>query len=179
LSGSICNPCKRAAYTFAEYDQYLDRTQEVRWLADPRVADIVRENLYHRHGDKYHLLCWCIMPNHVHVLFMPRIGQPATDHEPPIGESADARSPLSKIMHSLKSFTAHEANRILGRTGSFWQRESYDHWVRDDDELERIVMYIRGNPLKAGLVARPELWKYSSCHDRFQHDGDDSGWLKT
>ena len=80
-------------------------------------------------------------------------------------------------MHNLKSYTAHRANEILGRSGAFWQRESYDHWVRDDDELERIVNYIRGNPVKAGLVDRPESWKYSSCYDRHQRDGDDSGWL--
>src|SRR2546421_555517 len=78
--------------------------------------------------------------------------------EAPVGESEDARSPLAEIMHSLKSYTAHEANKLLGRSGQFWQHESYDHWVRDDDELERVVAYINANPVAAGLVARAEDW---------------------
>jgi len=81
-------------------------------------------------------------------------------------------------MHSLKSYTAHEANSILNRTGAFWQTESYDHWVRDDEELERIVSYIRDNPVKAGLVKRPEDWFWCSCQDRFLLDGDTGGWLE-
>jgi len=80
-------------------------------------------------------------------------------------------------MHSLKSYTANEGNKILGRSGSFWQRESYDHWVRDEDELERIVNYIRNNPVAAGLTDHAHEWRWSSCYDRFQQDGDISGWL--
>ena len=55
-------------------------------------------------------------------------------------------------MHSLKSFTGNECNRLLGRGSAFWQDESYDHWVRDDDELHRIIDYVESNPVKAGLV---------------------------
>lgn len=107
---------------FASYDAALDASRTICWLSDERIANIVRDSLYFLHDTKYHLLSWCIMSNHVHVLFIPRIDALPADHEPPIGESADARSPLAKTMHSLKSFTAHEANRVLGRTGSFWQR---------------------------------------------------------
>jgi len=57
-----------------------------------------------------------------------------------------------QVVHSVNSFTAHGCNRLLGRQGTFWQHESYDHWVRDDGELERIVDYIAWNPVKAGLV---------------------------
>lgn len=80
-------------------------------------------------------------------------------------------------MHSLKSFTAHEANRVLKRTGPFWQHESYDHWVRDDEELERIVAYINANAVKAGLADRPWEFLWCSAHDRYLYDGDESGWL--
>jgi putative DNA methylase len=93
------------------------------------------------------------------------------------GEIADVGSPLSTIMHSLKSYTAHEANKLLARTGSFWQHESYDHWVRDEDELERIVAYINANPVKAGLIDRARDFLWCSAHDRFLHDGNESGWL--
>src|SRR5207247_9218850 len=87
----------------------------------------------------------------------------ATEDEPVPGPQArllavtedelpDARSPLASIMHSLKSYTASKINAILKRSGQFWQHESYDHWVRDDDELARIVEYIAWNPVKAKLV---------------------------
>jgi putative DNA methylase len=80
-------------------------------------------------------------------------------------------------MHSLKSYSAHEANKILNRAGTFWQAESYDHWVRDADELERIIHYIRANPVKAELVQCPEDWYWCSCHDRFLADASTDGWL--
>lgn len=135
-------------------------------------------SLYYHHGSKYDLLAYSIMPNHVHVLLMPE-GASSNDasEEVACGEAADSGSPLSSIMHSLKSYTAHEANRLLQRHGSFWQHESYDHWVRDDDELERIVNYINGNAVNAGLASRPQDWFWCSAHDRFLVDGDVSGWL--
>jgi putative transposase len=164
---------------FAEFDRYLDNNREIDWLQAPSVAGMVRQSLYHLHGSKYGLLAYSIMPNHVHVLLMP-IAESEIDsvRELPCGESEDSESPLSSIMHSLKSFTAHEANKLLRRRGPFWQHESYDHWVRDDDELERIVSYINANAVNAGLVRRPHDWFWCSAHDRYLVDGDSSGWLK-
>ena len=92
-------------------------------------------------------------------------------------EKADTGSPLASIMHSLKSYTAHEANKILGRSGQFWLHESYDHWVRDHEELERIVEYIAYNPVKANLVTKPQEWFFCSAHDRFLKDGSLAGYL--
>ena len=81
-------------------------------------------------------------------------------------------------MHSLKSYTANKANRMLGRTGPFWQHESYGHWVRDDGELERIVQYIDYNAVHAGLAQEPHYWYFCSAHDRFLQDGNKGGILK-
>jgi putative transposase len=165
---------------FAAYDQYLDQHRDICWLSDPRVAAIVRSSLYHLHGEKYVLLAYCIMRNHLHTLFLPlpceETGKQANEIE--LGETDDARGPLAVVMHSLKSYTSHEANRLLGRSGPFWQHESYDHWVRDDDELERIVEYINLNPVRAGLAANAHEYVYGSCHDRYLTDGDLSGWLR-
>ena len=166
---------------FAKYDEYLDRHRDIHWLDDPRVAALVRRSLYFWNRKKYGLLAFCIMPNHVHMLVRPfdveSVGELDREGMEP-GETPDSRSPLSAIMHSLKSYTAHEANKLLGRTGSFWQHESYDHWVRDDDELERIVAYINANPVKAGLAQRACDFYWCSAHDRYLHDGDESGWLE-
>lgn len=166
---------------FAAYDKQLDAASDVDWLRDPRIASMLRQNLYHHDGAKYHLHAYCVMPNHVHVLLTPSpeliASDTLNDDTLPVGESHDKRSPLASIMHSLKSYTANRANEILRRSGKFWQAESYDHWVRDDDELERIVNYIRGNPVSARLVQQHQDWYWSSCHDRYLTDGDTSGWL--
>lgn len=168
-------------HLFANYDRYLDNAREIKWLTSPAVAAVIRGNLYHHDGNKYHLLAYCIMPNHVHVLFQPSqaIQRPTEvlETDETRIERSDGNGPLSRIMHSLKSYTAHEANKILKRSGAFWQGESYDHWVRDEDELARIVEYIRLNPLKAGLVAKPQDWFFCSAHDRFLQDGSECGWL--
>lgn len=165
---------------FAEYDRHLDANREIHWLEDPRVAALVRRSLYFWHGQKYGLVCWCIMPNHVHLLLKPfdvdapsEVDRDALDP----GECEDSNSPLSRIMHSLKSYTAHEANKLLGRTGAFWQHESYDHWVRDEDELERIVQYINANAVQARLAEMSHQFPWCSAHDRYLYDGDRSGWL--
>ena len=85
------------------------------------------------------------MVNHVHILIYPE-------------------SPLPKITKSIKNYSARQANLILGRTGlPFWQDESYDHWVRGPEELTKIVRYIEGNPVAAGLVNRGEDWRWSSA----------------
>jgi len=89
------------------------------------------------------------MPNHVHVLLLPKINP-------------------SQLLGSLKSATAREANRLLGRIGEpFWQRESYDHWVRSSNEWNRIAKYIEANPVKAGLVVTPEEYRWSSASPQY------------
>jgi putative DNA methylase len=170
---------------FAAYDRHLDCSSTIDWLARPEVAAMIRRNLYHHDGRKYRLFSYCVMSNHVHVLLQPIENQHNEGQArllvPTKGwfsdEVPDAQSPLAGIMHSLKSYTANEANKILRRSGRFWQHESYDHWVRDDEELERIVDYIARNPVQAKLVEEPHQWFFSSAHDRFLHDGSKWGWL--
>ena len=98
------------------------------------------------------------MPSHFHLVFEPDSEWAET--------LAEERSPREVIMHSLDRHSARECNRVLGRTGEFWQHESYDHVVRDEAELERIVQYIENNPVKAGLCGRPEEWRFSSAWKR-------------
>ncbi len=169
---------------FLAYDHHLDHVDKLDWLTRPEVAAIIRENLYHHDGHKYHLLAYCIMPNHVHVLFQPIVVELAGREEAmPMPEDVhsdeflDKCSALAKIMHSLKSYTANRINEVLGRSGQCWQHESYDHWVRDEEELERIVAYIVANPVKPGLARFPHEWPYSSAYDRFIRDGEMSGYL--
>jgi REP element-mobilizing transposase RayT len=70
---------------------------------------------------------------------------------------------IGTIAHSIKSFTAHEANKILGRTGQFWQHEPFDRYIRNAKHYVSVIRYIEDNPVKAGLCARPEDWPFSSA----------------
>jgi REP element-mobilizing transposase RayT len=72
--------------------------------------------------------------------------------------------PLSEVMHSIKSYTAHEANRILGRKGRLWSVESFDRYIRDARHYRNTFKYIEENPVKAGLCGRAEDWEFSSAY---------------
>ena len=145
---------------FARYDAALHRSGIGCRLADPRVAELVADSLRHGDGRWYTLFAFCVMPNHVHAVFLPHGGDNPTVPDPTVGETLPT-GPLTRIMHSLKSYTAHRANELLGGSGSFWQRESYDHWVRDGGELARIVEYVIRNPVTAGLTGTPEEWPWT------------------
>ncbi|MGD0497347.1 MAG: transposase [Bryobacteraceae bacterium] len=110
------------------------------YLRRPEIARMLVEALsYHdeRLGH-YHLHHYVVMANHVHLLITPRVQ-------------------VSRLMQSLKRFTAREANRMLGLTGQpFWQDESYDRLVRDAREFQQIARYIEMNPVQAGVALAPE-----------------------
>ena len=132
-------------------EAYLDQGYGCCYLCEPTIAALLENALLHFDGERYFLHAWCIMPNHVHVLFTP-----ATGYD------------LSKIEHSWKSYTATQANRLLQRTGSFWQRDPFDRYIRNERHFENAVAYIENNPVKAGLCAQPQDWQWSSARRRKQ-----------
>jgi len=115
-------------------------------LRDPAIASIVQDALQHFDGERYRLIAWATMPNHVHVMIEQIAGYP-----------------LGDVVHSWKSFTAKAANRRLRRTGAFWERDYFDRYIRDQAHLDATMHYIHENPVKAGLVARAEQWQWSSA----------------
>lgn len=132
---------------FLQLDELLDAAATgPLWLRQPEIADLIVKTLHHRQRELklYELLAWVVMANHVHVVIYPR-------------------ATLARITKAIKGYTALEANRILDRTGQFWQHESFDHWIRDRYELERIIRYVERNPVKAGLVKREDEFRWSSA----------------
>jgi REP element-mobilizing transposase RayT len=125
---------------------YEDSGHGACWLRDERIATLVENALFHFDGERYRLIAWCIMPNHVHVLIETFSGYP-----------------LDKVLHSWKSYTAQEANKLLGRTDDFWARDYYDRYMRDDRHFAQTVTYIEQNPVKAGLVHQTIDWRFSSA----------------
>ena len=132
---------------FLALDRELDRGDAgPLWLRDPRVAACILSAL--RRAQENHLAgvhAYAVMANHVHVLLTPY-------------------APLAKIARLFKGATSRQANLLLGFTRShFWQDESFDHWVRNLAEWQKIRTYIENNPVAARLVARPEDWPWSSA----------------
>ena len=120
------------------------------FLRQDAIAHLVIDSLFRGvELGHYETGAFAIMANHVHVLLLPRF--------------------LSRLVKSLKGYTAREANRLLGRTGEpFWQRESYDHWVRNSAEFAWITTYIETNPFKVGLVQRTDEYAWSSGNPRWR-----------
>ena len=128
-------------------EHYLDQNYGAGYLRDERIATGLQETLLKWDGERYNLIAWTIMPTHGHLLLTPI--RPAT---------------VSEIMHSIKSFTAHEANRILGRKGSFWAKEYFDRYIRDYKHFASTIAYIENNPVKARLCSSPDQWPYGSAY---------------
>ena len=131
-----------------QIEAYLDSGRGGCFLRQPEIAALVQENLLHFDGERYCLLAWVVMPNHVHTLI------------------EILRTPLAEILHGWKSFTGKAANRRLNRTGDFWQDEYFDRFIRDEEHFHKARRYIENNPVKAGLVKSPEEWIFGSAHCR-------------
>jgi putative transposase len=138
--------CRFATLPTAEQRQYerlverlvdtsLDECHGCCALRHPAVGKKVAAALEFFHGSRVLTGDFVIMPNHVHVLLTPSAG-----------------FELEDILHSIKSYTANQINRALDRTGRLWQRESYDHILRDPQQLEAYQQYIAANPTKAKLA---------------------------
>lgn len=149
---------------FQRFEDILDRAAcGPTWLKDRRIAAMVIDSLRHRDGRIYRLDTYCIMSNHVHVVFAPFLNERDLSEERTSAKLTfkSRQPPLDAIMHSLKSFTAQEANKLIGRVGAFWEAESYDHVIRTQEEFDRVVAYVLNNPVKAGLVRRWQDWPWS------------------
>ena len=139
---------------FASRERLLDAAVGVRWLEDRRVAAEVQRAMFYFAGTRYDVLAYVVMPNHVHWVFRPL---------PTWRERCSSRPAREIIMHSFCRQTARVCNHMLGRTGRFWQHESYDRVVRGENELQRIINYIEYNPVKAALCEQPDQWEFSSA----------------
>jgi REP element-mobilizing transposase RayT len=115
-------------------NEWLDAGAGSCLLKEATAGKIVEDALHHFDGERYSLDHYVVMPNHVHALVAPQPGFKLPD-----------------ILHSWKSFTAHQINKALHRKGTLWFDESYDHIVRSRQQLEFYRAYIRENPQKANL----------------------------
>ena len=134
------------AETRKHYEAYLDAGHGSCVLRDPACATIVQDALLHFDDERYRLLAWVVMPNHVHVLVEPMAGHGLAD-----------------LMHSWKRHTSRLINQQLGKSGPLWRREYWDRYIRDERHFAAAVAYIENNPMKARLVAVATDWPWSSA----------------
>ena len=166
-------------------EEWIDAGHGSCVLREPAIAAMVQNGLHLFHGERYRLVAWVIMPNHVHVLFQPINGwtvakivatwkkftarrisrhrQTLRNANLPIGESND----LAKGKTGTTERKQEDANPEIGVPESserVWHREYWDRYMRDEEHFRQAVAYIHNNPVKAGLVARAEDWPWSSAH---------------
>lgn len=159
-----------------KYETLLDAGHGSCVLREPQAAEIVQDALFRFDGERYRLVAWVIMPNHVHVLLEVLPG-----------------FLLARVVQSWKSFTARRINAWLedagrragarrsqeeagrragaGRSqnrgsGGLWQRDYWDRFIRDEGHLLTAIRYIENNPVKAGFVEREEDWPWGSASAR-------------
>jgi REP element-mobilizing transposase RayT len=116
-------------------EQWLDQGHGGCLLRRPDCAKVVAETLRHFEGERVVMISFVVMPNHVHAVFVQ-----------------NPEWPLEKLIRSWKGFAARQINKLLERSGSFWQRDYFDRLVRDDQHFANCVRYVRRNPEKARLT---------------------------
>lgn len=151
---AIEDNAKRAAWA----DKEFDVGHGSRLLAQSRHARTIQERLFHDDDQRYALAAWCIMPTHVHVLV-----------------EQFERVPLSDVIQQWKSVSAHIINKAEGRSGTLWQREYFDRFMRSAEQFEWTVAYVENNPGAAGLAERPQDWAFSSANWRRNDAGEGAG----
>ena len=153
-------------------EEYLDRGVGECHLCDPRIARIAEDALLHFHNERYELLAWCVMPNHVHALV--HVWQ----------------TPLWKMVRSWKQFVQTQTNRMFGerrplarrgevvdgkepcrRPAFQWQRDYWDTFMRDEAQEKTAIRYIENNPVMVKLCRTAEKWSFSSARFRDSFQG--------
>ena len=131
----------------------------------PSARDVVLKAILNLQT-RYHLFAACVMPDHGHLLIEPRIKE-----QDDAGQAVFFS--LKEILHSLKSFTAHKINQLEGKSGSVWEKESFDRMIRSEEDLQEKFFYITRNPWDAGVVGPTEdypwVWWPENQIDRGAH----------
>ena len=136
-----------------KYDSLLhSTTNTVKYLNQPEIMNICKSSIHYFDGSIYNIICYCIMPNHIHLVF----------------ELLNGTNRIGNILGSIKKYSAKKSNMILNRKGTFWQAESFDRLVRDDVELYFIIKYVLLNPVNAGLTEDWKSWKGTFCRPEFE-----------
>jgi RecG-like helicase/REP element-mobilizing transposase RayT len=143
-------------------------TTRARRCLSPEARTIVLNALRHFHNQRYELFAACVMPDHTHFLFQPWPKERDAAGSPIFWTLAD-------LLHSLKSFSAHEINRLEKKSGSIWEKESFDRYARSDADLAEKFQYIVRNPWDAQVAAQGEVYPWVWIQEDDFRDADAAG----
>jgi len=149
LYAALTMAAKSEAERRARLEAMIDQGRGTCLLAQTSHACVVQSALEHFDGQRYRLVAWVVMPNHVHVAIEQIEGYR-----------------LGDIVHSWKSFTANRINGCRKSAEAVWAPDYFDRYIRDEAHFARAVRYIENNPVKAGLVGCPQDWMFSSATAR-------------
>jgi RecG-like helicase/REP element-mobilizing transposase RayT len=124
----------------------------------PKARTTVLDSLCHFHKKRYEMFAACVMPDHVHLLIQP---WPKGDDD----KGNIAFWPLSELLHSIKSFSAHAINEIEDERGTVWEKERFDRYIRSGGDLEEKFHYILRNPWDSGVAKQNEDYPWVWTHD--------------
>lgn len=143
---------------FLTYESVLDdSTSGPQWLKKASIAEVIKKSIHYRDNIFYDLYAYCIMSNHVHIVFKHLTNN----------SSIKSKHPITDIMGSLKKFTSRNCNIYLNRSGAFWQSESFDRLIRNNNELTNVISYTIHNPVRAGLINKWENWPHTYLKKNF------------
>lgn len=130
---------------FRSLEKFLDAGHGSCPLRQPDCARILVDELSALSDCGAVVSHFTVLPNHWHALITPAKDCPHT---------------LSQIMKRVKGRSARRIRLFIGGRGPIWQREWFDRWLRSSHERDRVVDYIHGNPVRAGLVTdwRSHQW---------------------
>jgi REP element-mobilizing transposase RayT len=123
----------------------------IRDLFPDAARDLILAHCLHDHGKRIDLHAAVVMPDHVHLLLTPLPDAQGWPH------------PLPAILKLIKGISAHSVNKFLGTAGPVWQEESFEHTLRSDESFQDKLQYIRENPVRRGLAAKPEGYRWLWC----------------
>ncbi|MFK7774045.1 MAG: transposase [Saprospiraceae bacterium] len=137
---------------FGKFDNLLDHsTTGPHHLKNDSIAKIIADAIMYFNNERYVVINFCIMSNHVHLIF------------------CHLQDELENILESIKKFSARKSNQVLGLTGTqFWHHYSYDHIIRGEAEMKFYIQYNLLNPVKAKLIQDWRNWKWSYIHEDFK-----------
>ena len=118
------------------------------FILPEKARDIVSGSITFNVNRKYHLYAFVVMPDHVHIILQP------------LEKIKKAFYSLAEIMHSIKSFTANQINKLLNRKGPLWLDENFDRIIRDEGEFLEKLHYVLNNPVKSGFAEKPQDYKW-------------------
>jgi len=141
---------------FSQYDSLLDKSESARIdISREPYLSITKQAIHHYAGKRYELYAFCIMPNHLHLIVKPMLKDITNYYS------------LNEITLSIKSYTAHAIKKFNKHIDKVWQTESYDHVIRDEKELLKLLEYVINNPVEAGLADNWESWEGTYINSRF------------